>query len=287
MTGSSRSLIGLLSIAAACTAAFSQSDVWMKLYNGKDFTGWQGKTTTVWKIDTAGVIVANNAGLPAMNGQNTFLFTDSMFSDFHLKMDARMPGTGGYRNSGILYRSVISNKASYSAAGYQYEFSDGGTGAFYHEQGNEIGFTGGCPDAAGGKAEWKKVEIVADGPHVTHYLAGKQCFDYKTFKITAKGLIALQLHAPGDFTMNFRNIRIKPINGTFSIPADLAVDSTGAKINIVGIDIKPKLRTANRSLGLPNSLLGYDASGREIPATALRWDRSGPVVFDRNAYGIH
>jgi hypothetical protein len=282
MLRSARLLIGLGSIAAACTASFA-ADVWMQLYDGKDFNGWQGKTGTIWKIDTAGVIVANNTGLPAMNGQNTFLFTDSlnMFSDFHLKLDARMPGTGGYRNSGIMYRSTIKDKNAFSAAGYQYEFSDGGTGAFYHEQGNELGFTGGCADAPNGKSDWKKVEIIADGPHVTHYLAGKSCFDYKTFKVTTKGYIALQLHAPGDFTMNFRNIRIQPVNGSFSIPAEKAVDSLGNKISIVGINIVPKRNSANLALGLPGALIGYDAQGRAIPAKSLRADRPTLLLFDR------
>jgi hypothetical protein len=194
-----------------------------------------------------------------------------------------MPGTGGYRNSGIMYRSTISNKTTFSAAGYQYEFSDGGTGAFYHEQGNEIGFTGGCKDATGGTTDWKKIDIIADGPHATHYLAGKSCFDYKTFKVTTKGYIGLQLHAPGDFIMNFRNIYIQPLNGSFSVPAELAVDSLGNKISIVGIDIRPKRKTANQGLGLPGALIGFDAQGRSIPTATLRWDRSGPVLFDRAA----
>ncbi len=284
MVRSSRLLIGFLALTAGFATPFCQSsNVYMKLYDGKDFTGWQGKTGTLWKIDSAGLIVGNDVGGPAMNGANTFLFTDSMFSDFHLKLEGRMPGSGGYRNSGVMYRSTISNKTTFQAAGYQYEFSDGGTGAFYHEQGNELGFTGGCQDAGNVHNDWKKMDIVADGPHVTHYMAGKTCFDYKTFKVTAKGFIGLQLHAPGDFTVNFRNVLIQPLNGSFSIPADLAVDSLGVKIGIVGIDIQPKRRTANQGLGLPNALLGFDAQGREIPAASLRWDRSGPVVFDRAA----
>ncbi|MDB5105385.1 MAG: hypothetical protein JWP91_3074 [Fibrobacteres bacterium] len=283
MVRSSRLLIGLLSFAAASSTAFSQSsNVWMKLFDGKDFTGWQGRIPAMWKVDTAGVIVGTNIGGPAMNGENTFLFTDSTFSDFHLKLEGRMPGSGGYRNSGIMYRSTIVNKTGYAAAGYQYEISDGGTGAFYHERGSELGFTGGCKDPSGNVSEYKKMEIIADGPHATHLMAGKSCFDYKTFKVVGKGYIGLQLHAPGDFSVNFKNIFIQPLNGSFAIPANNAWDSLGNKLNIVGIEIKAKRKTANQSLGLPGSLIGFDARGREIPAAALRWDRSGPILFDRD-----
>jgi hypothetical protein len=243
----------------------------MKLFDGKTLAGWQGRITeNYWKVtDSAGIVGTHPAGAPAMNGENTFLFTDSMFSDFKLKVEGRMPGSGGYRNSGIMYRSSIVNKTGYAAMGYQYEFSDGGTGAFYHERGNELGFTGGCADAAGGASAWKKMEIDADGPHVTHFKDGKSCFDYKTFKVTTKGYIGVQLHAPGDFIVNFRNIFIQPVNNSFQIPSNNAWDSTGKQINPIGILIKPQLKHATQYLGLPNSVLGYDARGRAIPANPL------------------
>ena len=37
----------------------------------------------------------------------------------------------------------------------------------------------------------------------------------------------------------------------------------------IGVVIKPQLKHATQYLGLPNSVLGYDAPGRAIPANAL------------------
>lgn len=254
-------------MALGAAAHAQQADIWMKLDDGKDLNGWQGKVGTDWKVDTAGVIVGTHPSTSApMNGENTFLFTDSLFNDFHLKLEGRMPGSGGYRNSGIMYRSTIVNKTGYAAMGYQYEFSDGGTGAFYHERGSELGFTGGCKDV-GAVTDWKTMEIIADGPKVSHLMGGKSCFEYSTFKVTSKGLIALQLHAPGDFTVNFRNIFIQPLNNSFQIPADNAWDGTGKKISVAGIRIRAKAKPANLALGLPNSVLGYDARGRLLLRT--------------------
>lgn len=253
----------LIACALASGIASAQAGgVWMRLFDGKGFQGWQGKTTTDWKIDSTGAIVGTHVGItPAMGGENTFLFTDSLFGDFHLRLEGRMPGSGGYRNSGIMYRSTIASKTAFSAQGYQYEISDGGTGAFYHERGSELGFQGGCREATNA-SEWKKMEIVAEGPKAQHFLNGKQCFTYANFKVTAKGLIAVQLHAPGDFTVNFRNIYIRPVNNSFVIPADNAWDTTGKQLNIVGNRIVPKPARFDALASLPGNARILDLRGR-------------------------
>jgi hypothetical protein len=246
----------------------------MKLFDGKDLAGWQGRSG-YWVVDSGGAVVGTHpSGGAAMNGENTFLFTDSMYGDFRLRVEGRMPGSGGYRNSGIMYRSSIVNKTGYAAMGYQYEISDGGTGAFYHERGNELGFTGGCGNT-GAADVWKKMEIVADGAHVTHYANGKSCFDHTTFKVISKGYIGLQLHAPGDFVVNFRNIYIQPINNSFQVPADNAWDSTGKQIGVSGIVIAAKRKRIEAALGLSNPIVGFDARGRAIPVSAAGVSAAG------------
>lgn len=70
-------------------------------------------------------------------------------------------------------------------------------------------FHGGCRDAVNGVSGWKKLEIIADGPKVTHRMDGKSCFSYTTFKVIEKGYIGLQLHSPGDFRMDFRTLRFR------------------------------------------------------------------------------
>ena len=264
----------LRSFTAAClalapVAGAQTSNVWMRLFDTKDLLGWQGRITDkYWTVtDSAGIVGTHPTGGTAMNGENTFLFSDSAFGDFHLKLEGRMPGSGGYRNSGIMYRSTIVNKTGYSAMGYQYEISDGGTGAFYHERGSELGFTGGCKEATTATA-WKKMEIIADGPKASHLLNGKSCFSYSTFKVTTKGYIGLQLHAPGDFAVNFRNIYIQPLNNRFQIPADNAWDSTGQKIGVIGIHITPKAGHADPLAALTGEALLVDARGRLLAMPA-------------------
>jgi hypothetical protein len=247
--------IALIAMATSSTTFTQTPNVWMKLFNEKDLTGWKGKTG-IWKNDSLGMVMGTGALT-----ENTFLVTDSLFSDFHLKVEGRMPGTTGYRNSGIIYRGKVVSTTTYVTSGYQYELSDGGTGAFYHERGTELPFTGGCKDAAS-KTDWKKMEIIANGPKVSHLMNGKSCFEYGTFKVVEKGVIALQLHAPGNFEVDFRNIYIQPLNNSFQIPANNAWDSTGKQINIVGTRIQSKFNSSAVKLDIPNSVLGYDANGQ-------------------------
>lgn len=258
----SRSLGGLLLVAGACMPAFSQGpDVWMKLYNEKDFDGWKGKMT-IWKVDT-GAMMTGTGALTA----NTFLVTDTLFNDFHLKVEGRMPGSGGYRNSGVIYRGKVLNTTNYEVSGYQYELSDGGTGAFYHERGNELGFTGGC--GGGGNSSWKQMEVIANGPKVTHKLNGANCFEHSTFKILEKGIIGLQLHNPGNFTVNFRNVFIKPLNNSFQVPADNAWDGNGKKIGTLGTIIRAKRNRIEGFLEVPAAMAGFDIRGKALPRALM------------------
>lgn len=263
MNKSGRTLGGFFAFVLACGPAIAQGpDVWMKLYNETDLKGWQGKTAN-WKVDTGKAVTASGA-----TSQNTFLVTDSSFSDFHFKVECRLPPTSN--NSGLIYRGKTTNPTTYQMSGYQYEISGGGTGAFYHEGGNEIGFTriGGC--WSGSPANFTKMEIIADGPKVTHLVAGNKCFEKLDMKVITKGQFGLQLHSPGNFTVNFKNIFVKPLNNSFQVPADNAWDANGVKIGVLGIDIRPKREAVNRSLGLPASVLGYDVQGRMVPAAAAK-----------------
>ena len=229
----------------------------MKMYNETTLAGWKGKAAN-WKVDTGGSVTAYGP-----TSGNTFLVSDSSFADFHFKCDGKMPPNSN--NSGLIYRGKTTNPTTYAMSGYQYEISGGGTGAFYHEGGNEIGFTriGGC--YSGSIANFVKMEIIADGPKVTHLVAGAKCFENLNMKVVTKGQFGLQLHAPGNYTASFKNIFVRPLNNSFQIPPDNAWDASGKKIGVSGIIIAPKREGAPK-LGISSSVLGYDAQGRMIPA---------------------
>jgi hypothetical protein len=249
---------GLLAAALSIAPRAQTSDVWMKLMNGTDLTGWKYRAAN-WKVDQTTGSVTGTGSISF----NTFLITDSSFSDFHFKVTARLPGSGGYRNSGVVYRGKITNTANYEVGGYQADISDGYWGSFYHEQGNELGWTPVSNCSPKANTDWATLEIIADKDKVTHIVDGKTCWEHSGFKVLDKGIIALQLHNPGDFKVEFKDAYIQPVNASFTIPADKAVDKDGKPINVSGIALAPKTpRTGLRASAAPG---WFDASGRSLP----------------------
>lgn len=269
-------LTSLVTLCALITFVPAQPlDLWMKLYNGKDLSGWKG-LPNYWKISSDGNILGNDS-----IKVNTFLMSDSLFSDFHLKVEGRFTGTTGYRNSGIMYRSQVFNFATYEATGYQYELSRNASqlGAFYHEKGTELPFTGGCTDP-GGATDWKKMEIIADGPHVTHLLNGVKCFEYFTFKILDKGKIGLQMHFPGDFGIEFRNIFIQPLHDSFKIPSHNSWNANGVQMTVDAIQ-QGQLKNRTIKNGASNLKLSVKANGKIKYLASPRSE----ILFNKSVVG--
>jgi hypothetical protein len=246
-----------MSIFLGISGAQTQGDVWMKLFDGTTLKGWKYRAES-WKVDAAtGVVIGSGAV-----SFNTFLVTDSAYSDFHFKVEARMPGTGGYRNSGVVYRGKVTNPTNYLVGGYQADISDNYWGSFYHEQGNELPWTPVSNCSPAGKGDWAVLEIIADKDKVTHIVNGKTCWEHSGFKILEKGIIALQLHSPGDFSVEFKNVFIQPLNNSFTIPADRAYDKDGKPLFVVGTRVSPK--SHRTYLGLKSIQDLYQINGRSF-----------------------
>jgi hypothetical protein len=78
---------------AGIKKAEQAEDGWIKLFNGKDFTGWRISEKGKWKIED-GLIVAN--------GPRSHLFTDEEFKNFIFKAEVKTtPGS----NSGIYFHT--------------------------------------------------------------------------------------------------------------------------------------------------------------------------------------
>lgn len=218
----------IFSILAAATTSQAQGDTtaYLRLFDTETLKGWKGRAET-WSVKSGAI-----TGGGPLTG-NTFLVTDSLYADFHLVLEARMP-TAGSRNSGIVYRGEVVD-TYYRARGYQLDISDGYWGSFYHEMGNELGWTPVSTCSAGGSDDWRTVEIVANGPKVAHYVGGKKCFEKSDFQVLKKGVIGLQMHSPGSFTVEFRRILIRPLNGSFRIPEGQVYNKDGTPRGATGL----------------------------------------------------
>lgn len=210
------------------------------IFNGKDLTGWKGNTD-LWTVRDGAITGETKSDTKLTH--NTFLvYTNREFGDFELRLSYRIVGG----NSGVQYRSkyVQDGKFGPIVGGYQADIEAGKTysGILYEERGRGILANRGekvliktdptnsskfVKEKTGelGKSEdiqakiknedWNEYVIIAKGNHLQQFINGVQTVevvDEDAPRAAKSGIIALQLHVGPAMTVQFKNIRIKPLN---------------------------------------------------------------------------
>lgn len=232
----------LVTIASAVTstivAGAHVEEGFKSLFNGKDLTGWEGRSNH-WSVRDGAISGATTKENPTKG--NTFLiWKGGTVDDFELRLTYRIAAnnTSGFANSGVQYRSV--DRGNYVAAGYQADFEAGKTysGILYDEaagaggrgimaaRGEKVVWGEDCKKQVAGSVgksdeiqaaikneEWNDYVIVAKGNHLVHKINGVVTVDVvdNCSKRLSSGILALQLHAGEPMTVEFKNIRIKPL----------------------------------------------------------------------------
>ncbi len=211
------------------------------LFNGKDLTGWVGRTNH-WSVENGVITGTTTSNNPALG--NNFLIAQAdgknlEVTDFEIRFSYRFaPGWG---NSGLQYRSV--DKGNFVVGGYQADMETGKqySGILYEEGGRgilakrgqkviirenpdkpgkpKIEVTGevGVSDEiqAGIKVgDWNDYVVIAKGNHLQHFINGKLTVDVtdeQAGKARSAGILALQIHAGPPMKVQFKDIRIKPL----------------------------------------------------------------------------
>ena len=219
------SLLALLALASTAVAEDKN------LFNGKDLTGWKG--LDFWSVED-GCITGRTTKEKPTKG-NTFLVYQDEVADFELTFKYKIIGG----NSGVQYRSKLTDEKAFVVAGYQADFEAGKTysGILYEEKGRGIlaqrgqktvikeGAAPNKPkiEVAGevGKSaeiqakikadDWNDYRIVAKGGHLQHFINGVQTIDVtdETALGAKKGILALQLHAGPAMVVQFKDLVLK------------------------------------------------------------------------------
>ena len=185
----------------------------MKLFDGKTFTGWEGNTQSVWRIED-GALTAGS--LDKRQEKNDFLATTKEYSDFELTLKWRLQGTEGFVNGGVQFRTKrIPNH--HEVSGYQADLGAGFDGALYDEsRRNKI--LAKPSDKVLAKAikplgQWNEYRIRAEGPHIQLWLNGVQTVDYteEDPQIDLSGIIAVQIHGAATSIVQYKDIEIVEI----------------------------------------------------------------------------
>jgi len=204
----------LAGTAAAAMPVLAAEKGWTKLFDGKTLKGWQGDPQA-WSVEN-GVIVACTDKYTIK--QNTFLIHKDPVKDFHLIAEVKLRN----HNSGIQFRSKQLDGPGWIVAGYQADFSDAGErsawGNFYEERGRSRAVMK-TPDEGWQKGrtlvkkgDWNEIQVIACGPRIEVKLNGTTTVQASDDK-SASGILALQLHSGEPMRVEFRNLRIRKLEG--------------------------------------------------------------------------
>lgn len=180
----------------------------IKLFNGKDMTGWRlldPKAANGWSVKDG--VLSNNPAQPEGGAHKNYgnIRTDKEFEDFNLKLEAMVPPDG---NSGVYLRGIYEVQV---ADTFGQKPDSHNMGAVY----SRITPTQAAEKKAG---EWQTLDITLVDRHATVVLNGKKIVDNKPVlgctggalwsDVTKAGPIYLQ----GDHSrVNYRNIELRPV----------------------------------------------------------------------------
>lgn len=176
----------------------------VRLFNGKDLTGWKIYGTEKWYVD-AGELVCESGP----DKQYGYLATEQAYKNFDLSLDFKQEANG---NSGVFFRSGIEGT---KISGWQVEVApkDHDTGGIYESYGR--GWLLKIPDEKETilkPGEWNKLRIRVEGDHVQTFLNGQLMADLHDEKIgAANGSIALQIHDGGGIKVRWRNLLLRAL----------------------------------------------------------------------------
>jgi hypothetical protein len=176
----------------------------IKLFNGKDLTGWKINGTEKWYVENGELICESGP-----DKKYGYLTTDKHYKNFDLSLQFKQEANG---NSGVFFRSTVDGT---KVSGWQVEVAppNHDTGGIYESYGRN--WLVQIPDEKEGflkMGEWNTLRIRAVGDKVQTWLNGNAMVDFEDAKIGAGvGSIALQIHDGGGIKVRWKNILLEEI----------------------------------------------------------------------------
>jgi hypothetical protein len=179
------------------------------IFNGKDFSGWEGPTDS-FRIED-GAIVGGNLKTPVP--KNQFLSTKKRYGDFELRLKFKLVGERA--NAGVQFRTErIPNH--HEVIGYQADMGGGFWGALYDESRRRKVLQG--PDLEKLKEHinfdgWNTYVIRCEGRHIQLWLNGHKTVDWNepVDEIPVEGIIAVQIHSGPPTEAWYKDITVEEL----------------------------------------------------------------------------
>ena len=192
--------LAFLIISTIVNSSFAQ----VKLFNGKDLTGWKVHGTEKWYVDKGELVCESGP-----DKQYGYLVSDKDFKNFELKVEFKQESNG---NSGVFFHCSIEGT---KISGWQAEVAplNKSTGGIYESYGRGWLIK---PEAAKEKflkeGEWNTMVVRMEGNTVKTWLNGEQMIVLEDEKIgSSVGKIALQIHDGGGVKVRWRKVEVKEL----------------------------------------------------------------------------
>ena len=181
----------------------------VRLFNGRDFDGWEGHIDPYWSIEGAEIVGRNTAeNAPKVS---TYLLTKQPYRNFRLLFEGKLVTSEMHSGVAIWGKRFDKDGEAASYQGHLVMFPSGwGLYDLYRRNGIAKDQEGKAK-AAGKQHDWNQMEILATGSRIRFAVNGKEVLDWTDPKpeLCESGPIGLQLHSnkvPQE--VRFRGLRI-------------------------------------------------------------------------------
>jgi len=163
----------------------------IKLFNGKDLDGWEGRSD-LWSVKD-GVIVAKNTQPITVS---TYLLTKRKFTDFRLTATVKLVESEMHSGIALWGKKYEKDGEKFSYMGHLVMFPSGwGMHDLFRRGGLPV--DGEPAKKVGKQHDWNDLEILAHGNRVRVAVNGHQVVDWRDPQpeLVEEGPIGLQLHS--------------------------------------------------------------------------------------------
>jgi uncharacterized protein (DUF427 family) len=163
----------------------------LKLFNGKDLTGWEGHAK-YWSVKDGAIVGKNTEEVKV----STYLLTKRRFSDFRLVFDFKLAESEMHSGIALWGRVAPEKGDPYTYAGHLVMFPSGY--GFYDLYGrNLIHQNADKAKKVGKQHDWNHIEILAQGNRIRFVLNGTLISDWREPEPDRikEAPIGLQLHS--------------------------------------------------------------------------------------------
>jgi hypothetical protein len=167
----------------------------VRLFNGRDFAGWEGHVDPYWSI-ADGEIVGKNTKDNAPK-VSTYLLTKNTYRNFRLLFEGKLAESEMHSGVAIWGKKFAKDGEESSYQGHLVMFPSGwGLYDLYRRNGL-CGDQQGRAKAAGRQHDWNQMEILAIGSRIRFAVNGREVLDWTDPKpeLCEPGPIGLQLHS--------------------------------------------------------------------------------------------